>query len=345
MRNHGPRTNSPAPDGAAAATATAVPPTEVPTAMPVLVVILIFVVLGASGMAFVCWRWSTELIKSPRPDEPSSPADYGLPFTEVLFPSRDGLRLHGWFVPAKRVATFSMTDRDWAAGSKGTVVLGHGRFGSKDPDLKYVPWFREAGYNCLLFDFRGHGRSEGDYTSFGYHERKDLLGAIDFLSGKGILKVGVLGFSLGGAVGINTAAECDDIVAVVADGAFVELPRTLARGARERGFPRWLVRPLGPFILWLAGRRVGADLIESEPLRYVHRIAPRALFVIHGADDAYISVDDARRLYDRAGEPKELWIAQGAGHRRVDEVYPDEYQERVVGFFDRYLAPAGGNVR
>ena len=313
--------------------------------VPVLAILALGLLLSIIGLVAVAWRWSTELIKSPQPDEPSSPSQHGLPFTEVLFPSRDGLILHGWFVPAEGVATFSLTEEDWSAGSKGTVVLGHGRFGSKDPDLKYVPWLREAGYNCLLFDFRGHGRSEGDYTSFGYHERKDLLGAIDFLRGKGIPKVGVLGFSLGGAVGISTAAECDDVVAVVADGAFVELPRTLARGARERGFPQWLVRPLGPFILWLAGRRVGADLTESEPLRYVHRIAPRALFVIHGEDDPYISVDDARRLYDRAGEPKELWIAQGAGHRRVDEVYPDEYQERVVGFFDRYLAPTGeGNA-
>ena len=313
--------------------------------MTLLAIGLATVVLWGLLLGAVAWRWSTELIKSPEPDEPSSPSQYGLPFTEVLFPSLDGLILHGWFVPAKDVAPFSLTEEDWAAGSKGTVVLGHGRFGSKDPDLKYVPWLHNAGYNCLLFDFRGHGRSEGHYTSFGCHERKDLLGATDFLRGKGIPKVGVLGFSLGGAVGISTAAECDDIAAVVADGAFVDLRRTLARGARERGFPRWLVRPLGPFILWLAGRRVGADLTEGEPLRHVHRITPRALFVIHGEDDPYISIDDAVRLYDRAGEPKELWIAEGAGHRRVDEVYPDEYRERVVGFFDRHLAPAGeGNA-
>ena len=99
-------------------------------------------------MVAVCWLWSTELIKSPRADEPTSPADYGLPFTEVLFSSRDGLTLHGWFIPAPDVTAFSLAAQDWAAGSKGTVVLGHGRFGSKDPDLKYVPWLREAGYNC-----------------------------------------------------------------------------------------------------------------------------------------------------------------------------------------------------
>ena len=135
--------------------------------MTLLAIGLATVVLWGLLLGAVAWRWSTELIKSPEPDEPSSPAQYGLPFTEVLFPSRDGLILHGWFVPAKDGAPFSLTEEDWAAGSKGTIVFGHGRFGSKDPDLKYVPWLREAGYNCLLFDFRGHGRSEGDYTSFG----------------------------------------------------------------------------------------------------------------------------------------------------------------------------------
>ena len=301
-----------------------------------LAILFAVVALGA-----VTWRWSTELIKSPEPDPPSSPDEYGLPFTEVLFPSSDGLGLHGWFIPAEGVATFSLEDYDWATGSRGTIVLGHGRFGSKDSDLANVPWLREAGYNCFLFDFRGHGRSDGNCTSFGYHERKDLLGALDFLESKNIPRVGVLGFSLGGVVGIGTAAENEGIVAVVADGAFAELRGTLARGAEERHLPSWMVRRLGPSILWLAGRRVGGNLEESDPLRWVDRISPRALLIIHGEEDAYIPVEDVRRLYDRAGEPKELWIAPGAGHREVHEVYPDEYRERVLSFFDTYLAAGG----
>jgi len=313
--------------------------------MAAILGLLIVVLLGIIAIGAVAWRWSTELVKSPKPDPPSSPDEYDLPFIEITFPSRDGLALHGWFIPAAGVSTLSSEDEDWGTGSRGTIVLGHGRFGSKDPDLEYVPWLHEAGYNCFLFDFRGHGRSEGDYTSFGVHERKDLLGAIDLLEKKGISRVGVLGFSLGAVVGIGTAAECEQIVALVADGAFVELRPTLARGAERRHLPGWLVRPLGPFILWLAGRRVGADLTESEPLLYVASLAPRALFVIHGAEDPYISVGDAQRLYDSAGEPKELWIAPGAGHRRVDEVYPEEYQERVLAFFGRHLASGGhGNA-
>jgi len=304
-----------------------------------LVVLLVLILLGVA-----VWFWSTELIKSPRPDKPASPADYGLPFSEVLFPSRDGLTLHGWFIPALGAAGFSVEDQEWATWSKATIVLCHGRFGSKDPDLKYVPWLREAGYNCFLFDFRGHGRSEGDYTSFGYNERKDLLGAIDLLESKGIPRVGVLGFSLGAVVGISTAAQCPAIAAVVADGAFVTVRKALARGAEERGVPRWLVRALGPTILWLAGKRVGGDLEEGDPLRWADRIAPRALFLIHGEEDPYASVEEVQRLYDAAGEPKELWIASGAGHRRVDQVYGEEYRERVLSFFDRYLAGGSEGV-
>jgi fermentation-respiration switch protein FrsA (DUF1100 family) len=91
-------------------------------------------------------------------------------------------------------------------------------------------------------------------------------------------------------------------------------------------------------VLRLAGRRVEGDLEESDPLRWVDKIAPRALFLIHGEEDPYVAVEDVRRLYDAAGEPKELWIAPGAGHRRVDQVYPDAYRERVLSFFGRYLS-------
>lgn len=298
-----------------------------------LVAVVLIVVVAVVGL-----MWSTELIKSPEPDELTTPAAYGLPFTEVLFPSRDGLTLHGWFIPGEGVSAYSLEDQDWATGSKGTIVICHGRFGSKDPDVRYAPLFRQAGYNSFLFDFRGHGRSEGRYSSFGHHERKDLLGAIDFLATKGISSVGVIGFSLGGAVGITTAAVCPEIAALITDGAFVELRSTLARGARERGLPVFLVRLLGPGILWLAGKRVGGDMQESEPIRWVDRIAPRPLLIIHAERDPYVSTDDARRLYERAGEPKELWIAPGAGHRQVDEKYPDEYRKRVLAFFDRHLA-------
>jgi len=291
----------------------------------------------------IAFQGASQLIHPPEPDPKGSPSDYGLPYLEVIFPSRDGLRLHGWFIPSERSSLPSLADDDWSGGSKGTVIFCHGRFGSKDPDLKYVPFFQAADYNIFLFDFRGHGKSEGSYSSFGYYERLDLLGAIDLLQSKGIFRFGVLGFSLGGAVGVATAAQSEPIVAVISDGGFTELRKVVEVGSKKKGFPAPLAALVVPLILWIAGRRLGCDLSEADPLRWVDKITPRALLLIHGAQDPYISLQDIYRLYEAAGEPKELWIVAEAGHRQVDEVRPAEYRRRVLGFFDRYLASEGAS--
>ncbi len=304
--------------------------------------IIIGAVMVFSCAALIMAFWgANQLIYPPEPDPEGSPSDYGLPYLEVIFPSRDGLRLHGWFIPSERSPLPPLADDDWSGDSKGTVIFCHGRFGSKDPDLKYAPFFREAGYNTFLFDFRGHGRSEGEYSSFGYYERLDLLGAIDLLQSKGISRFGVLGFSLGGVVGIATAAQSRPIVAVISDGGFAEVRKVVEAGSRRKGFPTLLAALIVPLMLWIAGRRLGCDLSEADSLRWVDKITPRALLLIHGAEDPYVSVEDVRRLNDAAGEPKELWIVSEAGHRQVDEVRPAEYRRRVLGFFDRYLASEG----
>ncbi|MGB5933521.1 MAG: alpha/beta hydrolase [Anaerolineae bacterium] len=299
------------------------------------------IVFSCAALGTIAFWGASQLIYPPEPDPEGSPSDYGLPYLEVVFPSRDRLRLHGWFIPSERSPLPPLADDDWSGDSKGTVIFCHGRFGSKDPDLKYAPFFREAGYNTFLFDFRGHGRSEGEYSSFGYYERLDLLGAIDLLQSKGISRFGVLGFSLGGVVGIATAAQSEAIMAVISDGGFAEVRKVVEAGSRKKGFPTLLAALIVPLMLWMAGRRLGCDLSEADSLRWVDKITPRALLLIHGAEDPYISVEDVRRLYEAAGEPKELWIVSEAGHRQVDEVRPAEYRRRVLGFFDRYLASEG----
>jgi len=301
------------------------------------------ILFSCVALGTIAFWGASQLIYPPEPDPEGSPSDYGLPYLEVTFPSRDGLLLHGWFIPSERSLLPSLADDDWSGDSKGTVIFCHGRFGSKDPDLKYAPFFREAGYNTFLFDFRGHGRSEGEYSSFGYYERLDLLGAIDLLQSKGISRFGVLGFSLGGAVGIATAAQSKPIVAVISDGGFAESRKVVEAGSRKKGFPALLTALIVPLMLWIAGRRLGCDFSEADSLRWVDKISPRALLLIHGAEDPYISVEDVRRLHEAAGEPKELWIVAEAGHRQVDEVRPVEYNKRVLGFFDRYLASEGAS--
>ena len=258
------------------------------------------------------------------PDEVDSPANYGLDYQAVAFASRDGLTLRGWFIPASLAC--------------GTVIFCHGHSGSMDPDLKYAPAFHRHGYNLLLFDFRAHGRSDGDLVSMGSVEQLDLLGAVDWLAGQGIRRAGVLGFSMGGRVAISTAPQTEAIIAVVSDGSPASMTQAVAAGSSERGLPDFLAGLVARLTLWLAGLRLGCHLGGADARHWVSRLAPRALLLIHGGRDPYTSTEDVQSLFASAGEPKELWIVPEAGHRQIDDYHPDEYLERVIGFFDRHLA-------
>lgn len=285
-------------------------------------------VLLLAVLAGLAWVGSSRLMARRTPDKRTSPADYGLAYEDVSFTSRDdashGVTLRGWFIPADPAL--------------GTVVFCHGHAGSMDPDVTYAPWFHKAGFNVLMFDLRAHGCSDGDRVSLGYFERQDLLGAVDFLQERGITEIGVLGFSMGGAVALATAPRCEAIRAVVSDGGFARLEGAMLGWGLERGMPRWLALPFARLIVVVAGWRLGARLSRADPIRWVAHIAPRPVLFVHGDRDPYVTVDDVEALYAATGEPKQLWRVADAGHRQVDQVHPTEYRERVVEFFARYVA-------
>lgn len=290
-----------------------------------LITLIVLLVAGGAVLGFGLYG-ANEMIRRRTPDVRTDPADYGLAYENVEFSARDGICLRGWFIPA-----------DPAEAARGTVIFCHGHAGSMDPDIQYAPWFHQAGYNVLMFDFRGHGRSDGQRVSMGALEQLDLLGAVDYLHERGIERVGVLGFSMGGVVAMSTAPHSDAIATVVSDGGFARLGSAVLAGARQRGLPAFLTPLFGRLVIWLAGLRLGLRLSNADPIRWVDKIAPRALFIIHGGRDPYVSVEEARELYRRAGEPKELWIVPEAPHRQVDVHRPQEYRQRLLGFFDRWL--------
>ncbi|MBC7260885.1 MAG: alpha/beta fold hydrolase [Chloroflexi bacterium] len=286
-----------------------------------LMMISVFCILAiASTVLYGVHR----LIHPRRTRVGGTPSDYGLPYESVSFPSLDGITIRGWFVPTPN--------------SRGTVIFCHGYAGNKAPDLQYVPRFRDHGYNVLLFDFRAHGESDGNKSSLVYYERQDLLGAIAYLQQRGINQVGLLGFSMGAAVAMATAPLSAAVRAVIADSGFAELRTILTTYMQNKGMPRPIASAMAALIIWAAGWLLGCSLPEGDPLRWVSRLAPRPLFLIHGELDRSVPASDARRLYEAASHPKELWIAPGAEHRAVDQLYPDEYMARVLTFFDQWLA-------
>ena len=90
-------------------------------------------------------------------------------------------------------------------------------------------------------------------------------------------------------------------------------------------------------IVFWAEREIGFESSEISAKRSIRDVCPRPIFILQGGQDEVVSVSSGERLYEAACEPKELWYEPGLGHTDFDRLLPLEYEERVVGFFDRHL--------
>jgi dipeptidyl aminopeptidase/acylaminoacyl peptidase len=233
------------------------------------------------------------------------------------------------------------TDQRW-------VVLVHG-FGANRGDpvsglLGLARDLHSRGFGICLFDLRASGDSSGSRASAGYYERLDLLGALDYLSSRGVdrARIGVLGFSLGGAVALMTCAHPGTAGAVVADGAFADLWMMIRRS--QQGTRRWL-GVLNPGLAVMARILHGIDIGEVSPARSV-AASDLPVLIIHGELDSHVPVKHAELLARAAGLQISgmeagndvLWIVPGAAHNQAYRSNPELYVDRVAAFFDRALA-------
>jgi dienelactone hydrolase len=245
-------------------------------------------------------------------------ANLGAAYEEVQFETSDGFLLKGWYVPSK---------------NRAAVISFPGRSGTR----LQARMLARHGYGVLLFDRRGEGESEGDWNVFGWQGERDLHGAVAFLQARGDVdpeRIGGIGRSVGGEMLIEAAAESDAFKAVVSEGGS---GRSIRDEVANRGFSR--AADVASQAVLTAAVAVFTNNLPPEALKdLAPRIAPRAVFFVYGEHAQGGSERKPNQgFYAEAGEPKEIWEVPGAQHVGGITTRPDEYERRVVGFFDREL--------
>lgn len=255
-------------------------------------------------------RGGNQLFYFPTHDEPATPAAWGLKFENVNFKSADGTPLHGWLI-AKR-----------GAKSKGTVVFSHGNAGSMGHHLGFITWLAEAGYNVLMYDYRGFGKSGGSVDRRGMVD--DVKAAFAYAVTRPDLSASHLisyGHSLGGAKSVTALGESPvrNLHAVVIDGAFASY-QAMAR---------------------VVGGRLGESLVTDElaPKDFVKKLSPVPLLVIHGSHDEVVPVSQGRQLFESARQPKTLFEVDAGRHG--DSLSRDHgaFRKRMLVWLDQPVPP------
>jgi len=258
----------------------------------------------------------------------------------VRIPTRDGLSLTGTY--------FKTT----APRRLGVIVFCHEYLGDRWSALAYAGHLRALGFDLFSFDFRNHGKSdiEPTYKPLQWvtnHELLDLRAALTYLRSRpdrDPAGFGLFGVSRGGGTALCVGGKDPSVWGVVTDGAFPTNGTMVAYITRWSEIyvdsrTIWARMPhcVIDFLAWAARKRSQSRLKCRFPSveRATARLAPRPLFMIHGEKDAYIGPKIAQTLFDRAGDPKELWIVPKAKHNRCREIEGAAYLDRIGSFFLR----------
>ncbi len=277
------------------------------------VVLAAGIVLLPTSVAYVVTHSARAEV--PRPE-------LGTAFEDVQFRTADGLLLQGWYIPSKNGAA---------------VIAFPGRSGPQ----KQARMLARHGYGVLLFDRRGEGESEGDPNGFGWGGEQDLNAAAAYLRLRPDVdpnRIGVIGLSVGGEMAIHAAAHSDAFAAVVSEGASGQSLRDeLANpGLRDR------LLDLPAQVSLIAALTVFSDERAPTSLKSeVARIAPTPVFFIYGEHGQGGSETRPNKgFYTAAGVPKQVWEVPNGQHIAGITTEPEEYERRVIGFFDDALLNA-----
>jgi alpha/beta superfamily hydrolase len=244
-----------------------------------------------------------------------SPAQFGLPYEDITFPSTHNITQQGYFM----------------AGRGGAAVIippayGNGRGG----DLHYAAILNRAGFSVITFNGRvctSYGRS-----SMGYVEVEDVEAAYRYLLMRADVdanRVTLHGFSSAGATSLMAMAQMPQLLGASAEGNYVDMREAMGTYQAASYFDALFV--------WSASLTyrlvIGEDISVLSPINAAEAIGARPLLLIYGSNDGAVS--SAPRLRDAAsagGADAELWIIEGAGHGQYIAVAGAEFERRLVTF-------------
>jgi uncharacterized protein len=276
------------------------------------------VALGLAALGFfVLFPLGGAIYVTRTPREPID-GTFSVPHEDVAFETADGLTIRGWYAPSRNGAS---------------IVFVHGSGGNRQGPRKQAALLARHGYGVLLYDSRGRGESDGDPQGFDWTWQPDVDAAIEFLKARPEVRggrVGGVGLSAGAEALIEAAARRPDLRAVVAEGAGVRAYGDAIDTKEWVGLPyTWMMFAGAQVLSGEANVRSVGDFVgKGEPNRVLLIAAGKGLGSENKLNPIWAERAEGRVL---------LWELPESKHTGALDLEPQEYERRVVGFFDSKL--------
>lgn len=301
-----------------------VAPSRKPATLRKRIARMLLIALGIY-LAF-CAAIAWETVRPKNEPIGDTPMAHKLRYYSATFKSADGTRLAGWYIPSP------------AAKPRGVVILCHGVDSNRSAMIWKANVLHKVGYATFLFDFRGRGESGPSLCTIGYREVDDLLAAITYVRSRPdtkTLPLGIFGESQGGAVTLMGTARSPEVKAVVAESPFAQLDHAV--GNHFHKVFGW-ASPMVAYPVRLMGEVIiRRRCCNVSPVNEISKITPRPILLIQDEDDALCPPNETKELLKAAGGNAALWLVPGADHIQAEMVEPEQFEKRVIEFFDKAL--------
>ena len=243
----------------------------------------------------------------------------GLEKQDYTVQSYDGYELH-----AQLIKNPEPTDK--------YIIISHGYTDNRYGALKYVPMYLELGFNCVIYDLRGHGENESTFTTYSIREGQDIAELVKDTRSRfgGISLLGLHGESLGAASTAASLGYSPQVDFAVCDCGFADIENVLKGGFKAAHLPAFL------YYLGNLGARLryGCRLSDMRPVDKLTDNKVPMLF-IHGEDDELIDPSNSQRMADATAGYSEVHIIKGAAHAESILTAPEEYKGYVRSFMQK----------
>lgn len=250
----------------------------------------------------------SKLFLHPREELEFIPKDLGYKYSDVFIKTESG-KLHAWFLPASKKP-------------KGTVLFLHGNAGNISSHFTTAAWIVNYGYNLIMPDYSGYGKSEGDSDLNTIH--RDLEPVLAYLSKKPELKpIAIWGQDVGASLGMYLSANSfyrSNLCLMVAEGTLVSYQEMLKKRIENYS----LLKPISGPLSTLANDSLSAK-------KYISKISPLPLLMVHGTKDNIVPIAQAQKLFKSAIAPKEFWKIDGAQH--INSFFRNPKRQMALGSY------------
>lgn len=222
--------------------------------------------------------------------------------------------------------------------NKHYVVLSHGYTSTRYGMYKYAALWRKLGYNCVIYDNRGHGVNAPTTVTFGVRESRDLMTVIEdtYQRYGSDIRIGLHGESMGSGLQLMALEHHPKVDFIVNDCGYSEILPVL-RWKVEQGFhfPGWLADAASLYCKLFFGYRF-------EDVRPIDRLKENEIPIcfVHGTSDTFTHCYHSEKMYEANKGYKELHLYEGAGHAECIVVDPERYLKMLEDFTEKVYAEA-----